>query len=186
MINPASSKEEPLLSYINRVFTGSKTDWEVSLTKKNNGATEIARSLVGKTDLVAVYGGDGSVTAVAAALHGSSLPIAIIPGGTANVMAKELTVPLDTMEALELLRDGNHEIKAVDMGTVNGRPFLLRVNLGIMADMVTEADLNLKNKFGQLAYDVTALQTAIAANPVNYELRIDGRNLAVTGVGLNC
>jgi diacylglycerol kinase (ATP) len=184
IINPASGKEEPLLSYINRAFAGSKTDWDVSLTKKNKGAGEIARSLAGKTDLVAVYGGDGCVTAVAAALHGSVLPLAIIPAGTANVMAKELGVPLDTLEALELLKSGKHVVKAVDMGTVNGEPFLLRVNLGIMADMVTETDRGLKNKIGQLAYGLTAVQTMVAADPVDYALRVDGRQISAAGVAL--
>lgn len=162
----------------------SRINWDVSVTKKDKGAGEIARSLIGKTDLVAVYGGDGCVTAVAAALYGTALPIAIIPGGTANVMAKELNIPLDTMEALELLRAERHKIKAVDMGLVNGEPFLLRVNLGIMAAMVTEADRSLKDKIGQLAYGLTAVQTVAAAKPVNYLLEIDRKKVEVSGVAL--
>lgn len=184
IINPASGKEEPVLSYINKVLAGSRVDWDVSVTKKDKGAGEIARSLIGKTDLVAVYGGDGCVTAAAAALHGTSLPIAIIPGGTANVMAKELDIPLDTVAALELLRAGRHKIKAIDMGMVNSEPFLLRVNLGIMSAMVTEADRSLKDKIGQLAYGVTAVQTVAAAKPVNYLLEIDGKKVEVSGVSL--
>lgn len=184
IINPASGKEEPILSYINKVFAGGHTDWDVSVTKKHKGAGKIARSLIGKTDLVVVYGGDGCVTDVAAALHGTSLPMAIIPGGTANVMAKELGVPLDTQQALELLKGGKHQLKAIDMGTVNDEPFLLRVNLGIMADMVTEADRKLKNKLGQLAYGVTALQTAVTADATQYELKIDGEKITAPGVAL--
>jgi len=171
------------LSFINRLFTGSRVNWDISVTKKEKGAGEIARSLIGNTDLVAVYGGDGCVTAVAAVLHGKSLPMAIIPGGTANVMAKELGVPTDTMEALALLLKG-HQIRTIDMGLVNGEPFLLRVNLGIMAAMVTEADRSLKDKIGQLAYGVTAVQTVVAAKPVDYRLKIDGQKIATSGVAL--
>ena len=184
IINPASGKEEPILSYINHSFTESHIDWDVSLTKKNKSAGEIARTLSDQTDLVAVYGGDGCVTAVAAALHGKSLPMAIIPGGTANVMAKELGIPMETRAALELLKSGRHQIKAIDMGLVNGEPFLLRVNLGIMADMVTEAGRGLKNKIGQLAYGVSAVKTAIAATATDYELEIDGRKIPASGVAL--
>ena len=183
IINPASGKEEPILSYINRLFTGSRVNWDISVTKKDKGAGEIARSLIGNTDLVAVYGGDGCVTAVAAVLHGKSLPMAIIPGGTANVMAKELGIPTDTVEALALLRKG-HRIRTIDMGLVNAEPFLLRVNLGIMAAMVTEADRSLKDKIGQLAYGVTALQTVAAAKSVEYRLKIDGHKIAASGVAL--
>lgn len=184
IINPASGKEEPILSYINRAFQNSRIDWDISLTKKDLGAGEIAVKLIGKTDLVVVYGGDGCVCAVAAALHGSQTPVAIVPGGTANVMAGELGIPGDTEAALALLQKGNFKLKAVDMGIVNGEPFLLRVNLGIMADMVTEAGPGLKNKIGQLAYGVTAVQTAIAAKPVTYDLEIDGRQIAASGVAL--
>jgi len=68
------------------------------------------------------------------------MPMAILPGGTANVMAKELGIPLDTAAALELLKDKNHRLKKVDMGLMDGLPFLLRVNFGLMTAMVLEAD----------------------------------------------
>ncbi|MET4011381.1 diacylglycerol kinase (ATP) [Mucilaginibacter sp. UYP25] len=165
-------------------MAGAQVDWDISVTKKNLNAGELARKLIGKTDLVAVYGGDGCVTSVASALLGSNLPIAIIPGGTANVMAKELDIPLDTVEALALLGKGKHRIIAVDMGLVNGTPFLLRINMGIMAAMVTSADRDLKDSIGQLAYGVTAVKTLIEAKSINYELDIDGEKISATGVSL--
>lgn len=158
--------------------------WDISVTQRNRSAGSIAQKLIGKTDLIVVYGGDGCVTEVAAALHGTNTPMAIIPGGTANVMAKELGIPTDTMEALELLQHGKLRLKKIDMGMVNGKPFLLRVNLGIMADMVTEASRGLKDKIGQLAYGLTAMKTAAQADPVNYELKIDGKKLVADGVAL--
>jgi len=182
IINPASGKEEPILSYINRAMAERKLDWDISVTRKNRNAGELARKLFGKTDLVAVYGGDGCVTEVAAALQGSNLPMAIIPGGTANVMARELGVSLDSFEALRALPDGR--IKKIDMGLVNGTPFLLRVNLGIMADMVTEADRKLKDKIGRLAYGVTAVKTTVNAELLHYELMIDGKKMSTKGVSL--
>ncbi|MDP9079945.1 MAG: hypothetical protein M3O71_21165 [Bacteroidota bacterium] len=185
IINPASGKEEPILSYIYRAFRDSRTDWDISLTKKDLGAGEIARKLIGKTDLVVVYGGDGCVCAVAAALHGSKQPMAILPGGTANVMAGELGIPADTEAALALLQKGKFKLKTVDMGLVNGEPFLLRVNLGIMADMIIDTGRDLKDEIGQLAYGVTAVKTVVQARPVNYVLRIDNQpKLTVSGVAL--
>jgi diacylglycerol kinase (ATP) len=184
IINPACGKQEPILSYINNVMAEAQVNWDVSVTKKDFGADKIAKDLIGKTDLVAVYGGDGCVTAVTSALHGTNLPIAIIPGGTANVMAKELNIPLDTMEALSLLANGKHQIIDVDMGLANQTPFLLRINLGIMADMVTDADRDLKNSIGQLAYGVTAVKTVAAAKSIDYKLDIDGEKIQATGVSL--
>lgn len=172
------------MTFINRAFAKSKTSWDISITKKDLDAGTIAKSLIGKTELAVVYGGDGSVTEVAAALYGTQLPLAILPGGTANVMAKELGIPLETETMLALLQKGKFNLKAVDMGLVNGHPFLLRVNLGIMAAMITSADRGLKNKLGQLAYGVTAIKTMSNAEPVNYQLEIDGRKHSVSGVAL--
>ncbi|AYL96580.1 diacylglycerol/lipid kinase family protein [Mucilaginibacter celer] len=174
IVNPASGKEEPVLSYINKVLDDSGINWELSITKKHISAADIARKLIGKTELIAVYGGDGCVTEVASALQGSGTPMAIIPGGTANVMAKELGIPQETLLALEVLKSNGAMLKLVDMGLMNGKPFLLRVNLGIMADMVLQADRELKDEIGQLAYGITALKTINNAEPVKYRLEIDG------------
>ncbi|MFC0513807.1 diacylglycerol/lipid kinase family protein [Mucilaginibacter angelicae] len=184
IINPASGKEEPILSYINKVLDGTGIDWDICLTKRNTSAGSIAKDLIGKTELVAVYGGDGCVTEVAATLHGTNTPMAIIPGGTANVMAKELGIPQETVLALELLKGNAGQLKAIDMGLMNDKPFLLRVNLGIMADMVLQADRELKDNIGQLAYGITAIKTINDAEQVKYKLKIDDKVIEEEAVSL--
>jgi diacylglycerol kinase (ATP) len=184
IINPASGKEEPILSYINQVFDNSDINWDVTVTKRGISAGDIARTLIGKTDLIAVYGGDGCVTEVASALYDTAMPMAIIPGGTANVMAKELAIPIDTKEAIQLLISGQVFFKTIDMGLMNDHPFLLRVNLGIMADMILETDRDLKDNIGQLAYGVTAIKTIANAEPIKYQLEIDGKYIEESGVSL--
>ena len=184
IINPSSGKEEPILSYINSVFMESGIDWDISVTKKDKTAGDIARTLIDKTDLVVVYGGDGSITEVAGALHGTNTPMAIVPGGTANVLAKELGIPIESVAALEMLNSNNYQVKAIDMGMVNDQPFVLRVNLGIMAEMVLQADRKLKDSLGQLAYGVTAIKTIADAKPVKYKLEIDDEIVETEGVSL--
>jgi diacylglycerol kinase (ATP) len=184
IINPASGKEEPILSYINQVFDNSDINWDITVTKRGISAGNIARTLIGKTDLIAVYGGDGCVTEVASALYDTAMPMAIIPGGTANVMAKELAIPIDTKEAIQLLISEQVSFKTIDMGLMNDHPFLLRVNLGIMADMILETDRDLKDNIGQLAYGVTAIKTIANAEPIKYQLEIDGKFVEESGVSL--
>jgi len=184
IINPAAGNEVPIISYINKVFCDTDIDWDVSITKKNKPIDGIVRSLIGNTDIIAVYGGDGSVTEVAAALCGSDTPMAIIPGGTANVMAKELGIPLATLEAIQLLAGGDTRIEQVDMGTMNNKAFLLRVNLGIMADMILKVDSAQKETFGQIAYGISALKTMLDIQPVLYALKIDGERIEASGVAL--
>ncbi len=184
IINPASGKQEPILSVINQAMENVEAEWEVAITKKDRGAGEIAVELIGKTDLVVVYGGDGCVTEVAAVLQGQLLPMAILPGGTANVMAKELGIPTDTAEALALLTAEKHQFISADMGMMNDQPFLLRVNIGIMADMILQADRELKDNLGQLAYGLTAIKTLSDAEPISYQLEIDGKVFLESGVSL--
>ncbi len=184
IINPAAGVEEPILSYLNTAFKDTPIDWDVSITRKGNDAKEIASKLIGKTDLIAVYGGDGSVMEAAQALTGHHTPMAILPGGTANVMAKELGIPTETVAAIELLKSQNTLIKTIDTGIVNNMPFILRVNFGMMAEMVTQADRDLKDSLGQLAYGITAFQTLINPHPVMYKMIIDGHKINEEGVSL--
>lgn len=184
IVNPAAGSDEPVIDEINKTFQNSGTGFDISITKKAGDGYKIARSLIGKTGLVAVYGGDGSITEVAAALYGSDTPIGIIPGGTANVMAKELCIPVDLSDALELLKGSHSKMIAIDMGMVNKQPFMLRVNLGIMADMIINAQGGLKDKVGQLAYGVSAVESLFNATLVKYKLTIDGKEFTETGVTL--
>ena len=184
ILNPASGKEEPILSHIRKAFQGTDIIWDVTVTHHENDAVETAKRLIGKTDAVVVYGGDGSVTQVARALKGKDTPLAIIPGGTANVLSKELGIPQNTEKALEMLARGNFKVMKMDMGEVNGCPFLLRINFGIMADMVLDADEKMKDQLGQIAYGVTVLKTIAAAKSETYRLMIDGQEIEEEGVSL--
>lgn len=153
-------------------------------------AFKIALSLKGKTDLIAIYGGDGSISEVARALLLSDTPLAIIPGGTANVLAKELGIPQDTEVAIQLLINDQTKIDDIDMGMANDCPFLIRVNFGIMAVMILHTDREMKKSLGQLAYGITTLQTIGEAKHSKYKLKVDGTfftgdfvALTVTNVG---
>jgi diacylglycerol kinase family enzyme len=116
ILNPATSKEEPILSFIYQAFQGTAIKWNVTVTDQETDVIDTAKRLIGKTDLVVVYGGDGSVTQVARVLKGTKTPLAIIPGGTANVLSKELGIPQDAQKVLEMIAAGRFKIIAMDMG----------------------------------------------------------------------
>ncbi|MBK1623065.1 diacylglycerol/lipid kinase family protein [Afifella marina] len=79
-------------------------------------------------DIIAAAGGDGTVTAVASALRGRDKVLAVLPLGTANLLARDLAVPLDIEEAISTLRD--MQPRTIDIGEVNGRLFLHKVVIG--------------------------------------------------------
>lgn len=183
IINPASGKDEPVLSFINSAFIDSHLSWEVKVVNKEGDIENMVKEVMPDANLIAVYGGDGSICSAAKVLHGSRVPLAVLPGGTANVVAKELEIPLATEDALKMIAENNYIIKPVDMGTVNGCPFLLRINMGIMADMITETTDERKEKWGQLAYGITAFENR-PTEGVLYKMVIDEEPVEYTGVAL--
>src|SRR5438128_2386565 len=104
IINPASGQDRPVLSILNDVFQPSGIDWDVSVTKDaGDGRRYALAALESGVDAIGVYGGDGTVNEVASALVGTDTPLAIFPGGTANVMSVELGIPSDLLEACALV-----------------------------------------------------------------------------------
>ncbi len=93
IINPAAGQDEPVLGILNSVFHPAGVEWDVAITLKAGDAKRFAQQAVEEgIEVVAVYGGDGTVAEVASGLIGSEVPLAIFPGGTANVMSVELGI----------------------------------------------------------------------------------------------
>lgn len=124
-------------------------------------------------DLVAVAGGDGTVNEVINGLQDKPLPLAILPVGTANVLAIELGIGQEPHEVARMVAFG--EPRAITLGRVNHeRRFVLMVGAGFDARVVSEVSLALKRRFGKLAYVGTFLHQMFACRFPTYEVEIDG------------
>ncbi len=99
---------------------------------------------------VFVLGGDGTVRLAAGALAGSESALAVLPGGTANVWAREAGIPRNLMRALDTHLDGQQV--AMDLGRANDEPFLLMAGIGWDAEIAATVTPALKRKLGVLAY----------------------------------
>jgi diacylglycerol kinase (ATP) len=183
IINPAAGQDEPILNVLNAVLHPAEIKWEVFITQEAGDARKYAQQAVlAGVDAVAVYGGDGTVTEAASGLIGSNMPMAILPGGTANVTSIELGIPETLEGAVTLLCDPAHGYRLVDMGMVGDRLFLGHVGIGLEADMHQVADRSMKNRFGILAYPIAALQ-ALRDRPVeHYTLLLDGEKVEIDGL----
>jgi len=80
---------------------------------------------------IAVAGGDGTVESIASAMLGTSLPLGVIPAGTYNNFARSLDLPLDPIEACEVIVAGNS--RPIDVGFANERPFFECLGSGLDA-----------------------------------------------------
>ena len=94
---------------------------------------------------IAAYGGDGTVMEVSQAVQGGETPMAIPPGGTANLMSLEMGIPRKLNQAAQIMIDPDSVIHHLDMGQAGERRFMLRVGMGFDAQKVKLADRELKD-----------------------------------------
>lgn len=119
-------------------------------------AGPMARDCVNQrgADLILAFGGDGTINEVANGMIGTDIPLGILPGGTANVLAMELGIGRDVVEAARRLNECVSERIAVGQLEIEGRRryFLLMAGIGLDAHIVYHIDAGLKAKFGKVAY----------------------------------
>jgi YegS/Rv2252/BmrU family lipid kinase len=122
-----------------------------------NTAGLIARRCIAEgSDLILVAGGDGTINEVVEGMSGSRVPLGILPGGTANVLANELGLNSGLMNAADKLPTCQPRRvpvgKLAHNGGHSGRHFLLMAGAGLDAHIVLQVDPVLKARFGKLAY----------------------------------
>lgn len=120
-------------------------------------------------------GGDGTVSAVGAALLGRDIPLGIVPGGSTNMIAKVSHIPRDPARAIQLVF-GRHHRQRIDVGRCGDRVLLHLGGVGLDARLFARADPALKRKIGWLAYVPAGVQSI--ASPVStVTIRVDGTSL---------
>jgi diacylglycerol kinase family enzyme len=129
-----------------RVASGSRID------------AALAEAAAGPAEVVMAGGGDGTVSAAAARLMHTGKALAVLPAGTMNLFARGLGIPGSLEEAIAAFASG--EIRAVDVASANGRPFVHQFSIGMHAKMVS---LREKMQFGSRLGKIRAsLQAMIA------------------------
>jgi diacylglycerol kinase (ATP) len=185
IINPVSGTQLPPQQHFPALLQEERLNWKLCFTEEFGDARGFAEQAVKqKASTVVVYGGDGTVMEVAQALHDTTVPLAIVPGGTANVMAKELGIAATPEQTIHALRKKEFTIRKIDMGMCNGQPFLIRVNIGILADMVHGTNRKMKSRFGQFAYAISAIQHILKPPFSTYTMLLDGYFLTTKGASV--
>ncbi len=152
---------------------------EVHGTVGSNHATGLVRSALQRgCDLIVACGGDGTVNEVAGGMAGSRVPLMVIPAGTANVLAKEIGLPLDWVEAADLLRTGR--IRRIALGRAGSRPFLLMAGIGVDAAVAGSVPGGLKALLGQGAFWIASLRQLLSYPFTPFELQAEGESRQAT------
>jgi diacylglycerol kinase (ATP) len=129
---------------------------------KSRKAPKLARrALADGADVIFVWGGDGTVQRCIDALVGRTATIAILPAGTANLLATNLGVPTDLAEAVQVGLRGHR--RPIDTGSVNGEHFAVMAGAGFDALMIRDADGGMKDRIGRAAYVWTGAKNLTAS-----------------------
>ena len=110
-------------------------------------ATELARERSREAEVVFAFGGDGTMREVAAGLLGTPAALGVLPGGTANLLARALGLPPDPVKAAAVLV--RLQARPLDVGLAGEHPFLMMVSAGLDANVLAVLDTRLKWRFGK-------------------------------------
>lgn len=133
-----SSESEDAAIRLREGFQAEGVEAEVRPTLGPDLTTAAQRAAKERPDAVVAAGGDGTVSGVAGGLVGGDIPLGIIPLGTLNHFAKDLSLPIDSESAIEVIRTGH--VREVDVGEVNGRVFINNSSIGIYPEVVRDRD----------------------------------------------
>ena len=128
-------------------------------------------------DCVILAGGDGTLNAACRGLMETGLPVGVLPLGTANDFARNADIPLDLDAAARVIVEGHTH--RVDVGDVNGFPFLNVASVGLAADLARHLTRDRKRRFGRLSYAMTAAGLLARASPFHATLLLGGDKVMV-------
>ena len=166
--NPASRRGRRLARRATRALASRSIECELVLTERPGHAAELALHHAPKYDALFVLGGDGTVMEVASALAQERIEarVGVLAGGTGNLLARALGIPLSIAKAVPALIEGEELL--IDLGRLTGasmpgRRFAIAAGVGIDAAMVEETPSWLKRRLGVLAYTMMGARAALRA-----------------------
>ena len=136
-------------------------------------------------ELVVAVGGDGTVKVAAREIIQRKLqvPLAIVPFGSANVLASTLGLPLDLAGALALL--DNLKTRKIDVGRINRQIyFIVGFSLGYVSSVIIHTEKGLKNRFGYLGYLIKFAWNKIRIPRIKFRIETQNRVFWIKGNSL--
>jgi YegS/Rv2252/BmrU family lipid kinase len=172
IVNPGSRRGMRRQAQAESAFARKGVRCDLVLTRHPGHAAEIADERGRSYDAVFTLGGDGTVMEVIGTLAHSDVPIGVLPGGTGNLIARVLGIPLRVNKAVEVLLEGDEA--RIDLGSIDGHRFAFAAGTGVDATMVQTTTPILKGRFGVLAYFWTGARAALRQERFAVTATVDG------------
>jgi YegS/Rv2252/BmrU family lipid kinase len=150
-------------------------------TPEDPGQGLTAKAVAEGVELVMAQGGDGTVMACVTGLAGTDVPLAVLPGGTGNLLATNFDVPADLEGAVEVALHGDRV--RLDVAAMDDDRFVVMGGIGFDAAMLRDADPKLKEHVGAVAYVVSGFRH-LRRRATRFRLRLDDRRIDRTGQGV--
>lgn len=185
--NPIKVDQRSLRATVTRL--SARAGWAEPLffeTTVDDFGQEITRAaLAQNADAVLVAGGDGTVRAVAEALAGTGTPLTIVPSGTGNLLARNLSLPLlESARMIQSAFDGDTVAIDVGMATLTRatgdseeHAFVVMGGMGLDAAMIANTSAQLKRAVGWVAYVDGAARSLPGAKPFRVVYQLEGRRM---------
>jgi YegS/Rv2252/BmrU family lipid kinase len=139
-------------------------------TREDPGQGLTAKAVAEGVDLVMAQGGDGTVMACVTALAGTEVPLAVLPGGTGNLLATNFDIPSELDEAVEVAIEGDRV--RLDVAAMDDDRFVVMGGIGFDAAMLRDADPKLKEHLGAVAYVLSGFKH-LRRRVTRFQLRLD-------------
>jgi len=183
VLNPTAGRGgRRLTDKVAALLRAKGVDVELRQTQVRGDAERLARAAAardpalagGKVRVIAVAGGDGTINEVANGILGSDIPIAVIPSGTANVLAHEIGMKARADRIVDTILNG----KSITCwpGTLDGRCFVAMVGAGFDARTVAAVSSGIKQWIGKGAYGLAGLPVFFQANAPLYRVIADNQS----------
>jgi len=175
--NPGSGRRRERSAAVSRMVAALARrgiSAEAHATEAPGDATRLVReALAAGAEAIVIHGGDGSVNEALQPLVGGDTPLAVWPGGTANVLARELGLPADIERVAALIASAR--VRRVSVGRAGNRYFLLMAGVGLDAALVRAVNPLLKRAIGQGAYWAAGVRHVARWRPQRFVVEVEGR-----------
>lgn len=179
IVNPKSGAQlgHALSDWLQSEAAQQQIELTIRETPESDSLAELL-SDVRSFDRVIAAGGDGTIMQVINCIVHTSIPMAIVPSGTGNALAKALKINLDVREACKNALSADCDRLALDLGLLNSSTyFALRLSIGYEARITQDTTRDLKTRFGIFAYIMQALRQIFYLNSIRFKFEIDGRQI---------